>query len=122
MHTGEVIKHLRKQSKMTQEELATLLDVKKSSIQKYECGKVQNLKLERIQKLCEIFEISPFVFIYPDIWAKAQMPREYNSELCECIKIYFSLNEKGKKKVMQYIMDIGDIERYQQSKKINQEK
>ena len=48
MHTGEVIKILRKNKNMTQEELAQLLGVNKSSIQKYESGKVQNLKFENL--------------------------------------------------------------------------
>lgn len=49
MQTGEVIKFFRKNLNLTQDELAEKLRVNKSSIQKYESGAVQNLKIETIR-------------------------------------------------------------------------
>lgn len=63
MMTGERIKKLRKEHKMTQEQLGNLLGVKKSAVAKYENNRVSNLKKETIQKLSEIFNVSPSYFL-----------------------------------------------------------
>lgn len=57
--TGDIIKRLRKQKGLTQQELGKLLGVQKSAIAKYENGRVSNLKKETISKLAEIFNVSP---------------------------------------------------------------
>ena len=60
--TGDIIKKLRKQKGLTQQELGKLLGVQKSAIAKYENGRVSNLKKETISKLAEIFNV--FMGIY----------------------------------------------------------
>ena len=57
--TGEIIKLLRKENGLTQEELGKKLGVQKSAIAKYERGEIVNLKRETIQKLSEIFNVMP---------------------------------------------------------------
>jgi len=59
MNLGERIKQLRIRYGMTQEELGEKLGVKKAAVQKYESGTVKNLKKEKIEKLCDIFGVSP---------------------------------------------------------------
>ena len=59
MNTGEKIKELRELYGMTQEELAEKLGLKKAAVNKYETGRVVNLKRSTIEKLCEIFNITP---------------------------------------------------------------
>ncbi|MBE6016688.1 MAG: helix-turn-helix domain-containing protein [Lachnospiraceae bacterium] len=59
MNTGEKIKELRELSGMTQEELGARLGLKKAAINKYETGRVVNLKRSTIEKLCEIFNVLP---------------------------------------------------------------
>ena len=61
--TGERIKKLRKEKGLTQEQLGNLLGVKKSAIAKYENNRVSNLKKDTIQKLSEIFDVSPSYFL-----------------------------------------------------------
>ena len=60
---GEVIKYLRKNFNMTQEELVTKLRVNISSVQKYESSIVNNLKMETIR---ELFGIPPWILIFPN--------------------------------------------------------
>lgn len=71
MNVGEYIKKLRTEAGYSQEQLGFLLGVQRAAVQKWECGKVQNLKRETIKKLADIFEVSPSSFIdsdtYPDI-------------------------------------------------------
>lgn len=114
MQTGEVIKFFRKKFNMTQEELATKLRVNISSVQKYESGAVQNLKIETIRMLCEVFEVAPWVFIFPEkieneetIFQTQVLTSEY--------KMIRELNKEGMKKVIDYFRDIHLIDKYKKS-------
>lgn len=57
--TGEIIKELREKKNLTQEQLGNILGVKKSAIAKYESGRVTNLKRATIEKMSELFNVSP---------------------------------------------------------------
>lgn len=59
MTTGERIKQLRKEHKLTQEELGAKLGVQKAAIQKYEKGTVTNIKKESLIKLAQILDTTP---------------------------------------------------------------
>lgn len=59
MSMGDTIKKLRIDAHMTQEELGALLGVKKAAIHKYETGRVENIKRSSIQKMADIFGVSP---------------------------------------------------------------
>ena len=59
MEMGEIIKALRLEKGLTQEQLGNLIGVQKSAIRKYESGVVQNMKRSSIQKLAEFFHVSP---------------------------------------------------------------
>lgn len=59
MEMGELIKNLRIEKGLTQEELGNLLGLKKAAINKYENGRVENIKRSTIQKMAEIFDVSP---------------------------------------------------------------
>lgn len=62
-NTGAYIKRLRNERGMTQEELGELLGVKKAAVQKWESGRVKNLKRDTIKKMAEFFGVSPALFI-----------------------------------------------------------
>ena len=59
MEMGELIKNLRIKKGLTQQELGNLLGLKKAAINKYENGTVENIKRSIIQKMAEIFDVSP---------------------------------------------------------------
>lgn len=59
MNTGDIIKKLRKEHKLTQEDLGAIIGVQKSAIAKYENGRVENLKRSTIEKLATYFNVSP---------------------------------------------------------------
>jgi repressor LexA len=59
MTPGERIRQLRKEHKMTQEELGEVIGVQKAAIQKYEKGTVQNIKRASLIKLAEVLETTP---------------------------------------------------------------
>ena len=63
MNVGEYIKSLRIKYGYSQEQLGKLIGVQRAAVQKWECGKVQNLKRETIKKLSDIFNVPASSFI-----------------------------------------------------------
>lgn len=56
---GEIIKRLREQHGMTQDDLAAKLDTVKQTIYKYENNIVTNIPSDRIEALAKIFNVTP---------------------------------------------------------------
>lgn len=57
-HIGEVIQKIRKQRKLTQEELAVKADISYTSLVKIERGQVENPTIKTIQKLAIALDVS----------------------------------------------------------------
>lgn len=128
MHPGIKIKRLRKQHKLTQEELGNMLGVKKAAIQKYEKGDIVNLKLATIRKLCEIFQVNPWEFVFPEA---EEFDLKYNVKQLSfevktieavqqiygdlTIKMMFAfnqLNDDAKNKVLEITEDYAQLDKY----------
>lgn len=112
--TGEIIKILRKYENLTQDELASILEVKKSSIQKYESGAVSNLKRDTIRTLCTYFKVPPWVLIFPELVESEEVlnKMQYENHLLENVEFLLTLNDDGKEKVLDYAQDLIDSEKY----------
>ncbi len=59
MTPGDRIRQLRKEHKMTQEDLGKIIGVQKAAIQKYEKGTVKNIKRASLIKLAEVLGTTP---------------------------------------------------------------
>lgn len=59
MKTAEKVKLLRLQRGMTQEELGKAIGVQKAAINKYEKGRVVNIKRSTLQKLANALGVAP---------------------------------------------------------------
>lgn len=59
MEKGDRIKSLRERKKLTQEELARLLNTTKQTISKYEKGIVTNIPSDRIESMARILDATP---------------------------------------------------------------
>lgn len=105
--TGDIIKKLRIDNGYTQNELAIMLGVKLSTIQKYESGAILNLKLETLREICSIFDVPPMYVVFPDLSEK-EKKKMYDFAMRETL----GLNEKGVLKVQQYINDLLRIDEY----------
>lgn len=115
MSTGKIIKFLRRENGLTQEQLAEILQVKKSSIQKYESDEVPNLKVDTIRTLSSKFGISAEAFIFPEHYRYLDLKEvvKYNDRLQEQnTLLLYALNEEGKEKVFQYARDLVDSGNY----------
>ena len=66
MNIGSLIKKLRTERNLSQEELGSMLGVQRAAVQKWECGTFKNLKRETIKKLSDIFNVPPSSFIDED--------------------------------------------------------
>lgn len=67
MGKGDRIRQLREEKKLTQEELARLLDTKRQTISKYEKGIVTNIPSDRIEAMARILDTTPEYILGWDI-------------------------------------------------------
>ena len=56
---SEILRELRIERGLTQEEVGKIIGVQKAAIQKYEKGDVENMKRSSIQKLSDFYNVSP---------------------------------------------------------------
>ena len=59
MTMGEYIKQLRESKGLTQKELGQLVGVNTAAVNKWEKGRVVNIKRETVEKLAKVFDILP---------------------------------------------------------------
>lgn len=125
---GRKIRELRLSHDLTQEQLGKILGVNKSAVQKYESGDVKNLKRETIKRLCNQFRVYPYYFIFEpgDYWLetecasllkeqlldKIQVTSADSLEVMEFFRKKFALNDIGFQKVLDYMDDLTQIEKY----------
>lgn len=96
MNVGDYIKQLRLSHGYSQEQLGKLVGVQRAAVQKWECGKVQNLKRETIKRLAELFDVSPSSFIVSE-------EQDRTLEQDNLIEAFSSLSEEDQKKAIEYI-------------------
>jgi transcriptional regulator with XRE-family HTH domain len=123
MIVGEIIKKLRIEKGYTQNELAIMLGLKLSTMQKYESGAILNIKLETIRELCHIFEVPSAVFIFPEYVKYSTDDRIneiYNDEdIRKCMNLFVALNSTGKSKVIEYMSDLISNTKYNRTNNVN---
>lgn len=104
------IKELRKLNKMSQTQLAEVLDVHQMTISRYEKEEI-NPSLPAIEKLCEIFDCtSDYLLGISDINAKSpaaisgagDIPEEFK-RLQEANELYLQLDDAGRAQALAYL-------------------
>lgn len=117
---GERIKSLRLLADMSQEELGNRVGVQRAAINKYEKGIVTNIPIATIEKMAELFDVSPTYIVG---WGDRGNPlalevkvlqgvkRFYGGDCVDLIEEYIELNPQGKKRVHQYVQDISRVYR-----------
>lgn len=122
MEMGELIKNLRIEKGLTQEELGNLLGLKKAAINKYESGRVENIKRSVIQKMAEIFDVSP---AYLMGWEEINTNKKENNKTETSISIkehkllknFNKLNEIGKDEAIKRVSELTLIPSYKEDGK-----
>lgn len=100
---GLYIKHLREQIKLTQEELGKMLDppVNKAAVNKWETGRVENIKRTHIIQLSNIFNVKPEELMCFDEKMLAEevktielVKKHFGEDTVKLIEYYQSLDNK----------------------------
>ena len=113
MTMGQRIRHLRKDHKMSMEELGKYLGVGKSAILKYEKGEVENLPRSTIEKMAILFGVSPSYLMCFDQWEEnnqalsdevmliERIQAKWGKDMVLLMQNFSELNENGKKAVLE---------------------
>lgn len=113
MKTSEKIKQLRTEKGISQETLGELVGVKKAAINKYETGRVVNIKKSMLVKLADALGVLPADLLddLPDESANRPSspltPAEHS-----LLSDFRQLNEDGREKVSEYTSDLVASGRY----------
>ena len=130
MKMGEYIKHLRTGGnhygkKWSQDELGQLLDppVNRGAVNKWELGKVENLKRTHIQQLARIFGVKPCELmcfdseydeqqISEEVQAIEQVQKVFGKDAVQLLQYFYELNETGKEKALEDLGDLTELPKY----------
>lgn len=105
MTMGERIRILRKQHRMSMEELGSKIGVGKSAILKYEKGQVENLPRSTIEKMAILFGVSPSYLMCFDQWDENSEALSDEVKLIERIQAKWG---KGMVYVMQHYSELNE--------------
>ena len=130
MTTGEYIKKLRSgdndyKKVFTQEELGQQLNppVNRAAINKWETGRVKNIRKEYIEQLAEIFGIQPSELmcfeskyderlISEEAKTLESIQKLYGRKAVQLLQHFTELNETGKQKALDDIIDLTELPKY----------
>ena len=123
---GERIKYLRALTDMSQEELGRRVGVQRAAINKYEKGTVENIPIKTIEKIANVFDVSPTYIVgwngdsgnplSVEVKLLQGVKRYYGSDVVDLIEIYTHLTPDGKKRICQYAEDM--IQIYEDADKV----
>lgn len=116
INPGIRIKELRKLADMSQEELGRRVGVQRAAIQKYEKGTVSNIPLGTIEKIANVFNVSPTYIVGWTDGEHDTLAMEvrviqgvavfYGDDAVRLLEIYTTLSKVGKRKLVDYAEDI----------------
>jgi transcriptional regulator with XRE-family HTH domain len=116
---GARIKELRLIADMSQEELGRRVGVQRAAIQKYEKGTVTNIPLITIERIANVFDVSPTYIVgwstepsnplAAEVRIIQGIKKFFGTDAVELLEIYVSLNNAGKKRLVQYAEDIARL-------------
>lgn len=124
MTMGERIRILRKQHRMSMEELGSYLGVGKSAILKYEKGQVENLPRSTIEKMSILFGVSPSYLMCFDEWDKnsevlsdevmliERIQAKWGKEMILIMQNYYELNEEGQKTLQNISESLTELSKF----------
>lgn len=113
---GTRIKELRTLAEMSQEELGRRVGVQRAAINKYEKGTVSNIPITTIEKIANVFDVSPTYIVGWDQKKSNPLATEvkilqgvktfYGGDAVHLLEAYSNLTSDGKRRVFQYALDM----------------
>ena len=118
---GTRIKELRTIAGLSQEELGRRVGVQRAAINKYEVGAVTNIPIATIEKMAQVFDVSPTYIVGWNETASNPLAAEakvlqgvktfYGKESVDLLEAYTALSKEGKQRVLQYVEDMEHLYR-----------
>lgn len=112
MTTAEKIKELRLQKELSQEALGALIGVKKAAINKYETGRVVNIKRTTLKRLADALGVTPADLLDDEPSSSTAVNTTADPAEEHLLSIYRDLNGDGKEKLLVYAEDLKASGRY----------
>ena len=122
MTMGDKIRALRKQNKLTLQELGDRLGVGKSAIAKYERGEVENIPRTSIVKMAEIFGVTPEYLLAfsgdensgyePETMIREYLIAKYGEEIFRFFDRLSTMTDANRKKLFEICELINKAEIY----------
>lgn len=107
MNTGEKLKSLRKQKRMTLEDVATIINVGRATVLKYENGIITNIPSDKIEQLATLFDVSPaYLMGWSDDAQKNVLSAADNSQVDPEIHIVSGMMAMMTKEERQQVVDL----------------
>ena len=116
---GTRIKELRLIAGMSQEELGRRVGVQRAAINKYEKGTVTNIPIQTIEKLAQVFDVSPTYLVGWDYSNTNPLAVEvkvlqgvkqfYGKEAVDLLEGFVSVNNVGRKRIQAYVDEVTKI-------------
>ena len=126
MTIGERIKRLRLEKGLTQEEVGKELGITKAAVQKYESNRITNFRVDMIRKMCILFDTTPAYFVFDDVEElhrsldRKKLRRiiiaHFGNRFVEFLDVLNTLNEDGRRKVIEYTNDLNEIDKYKRDR------
>lgn len=122
---GTRIKELRLLSGMSQEELGRRVGVQRAAINKYEKGTVTNIPIQTIEKMAQVFDVSPTYIVgwngdnenplAAEVKVLTGVKQFFGAGAVDLLESYTTLNNKGKKRLLEYACELEKIDIYQEN-------
>ena len=116
---GTHIKELRILSGMSQEELGRRIGVQRAAINKYEKGSVTNIPIAAVEKIANVFDVSPSYLLG---WEEAKsnelafevrviqgVQHFFGKEAVNLLENYVCVTKDGKKRILEYSYDVSKL-------------
>ena len=125
MTMGERIRTLRKQHRMSMEELGSKVGVGKSAILKYENGQVENLPRSTIEKMAILFGVSPAYLMCFDQWEENEqvlsdevklierIQTKWGKDMISIMQLFSELNAEGKETLLDMAEGLCTLTKFQ---------
>jgi transcriptional regulator with XRE-family HTH domain len=119
---GTRIKELRLLSGMSQEELGRRVGVQRAAINKYEKGTVTNIPIQTIEKMAQVFDVSPTYIVgwngdnenplAAEVKVLTGVKQFFGAGAVDLLASYTTLNSKGQKRLLEYAWELEKIVNY----------
>ena len=116
---GTHIKELRILSGMSQEELGRRIGVHRAAINKYEKGSVTNIPIVAVEKIANVFDVSPSYILGWDKPKANELALEvkviqgvqhfFGKEAVDLLENYVCVTKDGKKRILEYSYDVSKL-------------